>query len=92
MTTPGPDQGGGASDTGDGGRGDGEGGRAASLQALARDIERLHELTRPHVAEGDDDLSQAVARIPGAQRRREAGELLTRIKRLRGSRMNGLAR
>jgi hypothetical protein len=92
MTTPGPDQGGGASDTGDGGRGAGEDGQAANLRALAHDVERLHELIRPHVAEGDDDLSQAVARIPGAQRRREAGELLRRIKRLRGSRLNGLAR
>jgi len=64
----------------------------ASLEALARDVERLHELTHPHVAEGDNDLSQAVARIPSAEQRHEASELLKRVKSLRGSRMDGLAR
>jgi hypothetical protein len=92
MTTRGRDQGGGPSDTGDGGRGDGEGGRDASLQALARDVERLHELIHPYVTQGDDDLSQAVTRMPGAEQRREAEELLTRVKSLRGSRIDGLAR
>ena len=64
----------------------------ASLAALARDVERLHELTHPHVAEGDDDLSQAVARIPSAELRHEAGELLRRVKSVRGSRLDGLPR
>jgi hypothetical protein len=48
MTTPGLDQ--------DGGNPD--------IQTLARDVERLHQLTHPYVTEGDDDLSQAVGRIP----------------------------
>lgn len=61
------------------------------LEALARDVERLHVLTRPHVADGDDDLSQAVARIPGPEQRREAAELLARVKSVRGSRLDGLA-
>jgi hypothetical protein len=91
MTTPGRRQGG-ARGTGDGAPGGGEGGQDTNLQALARDVERLHELTRPHVAAGDDDLGQAVARIPSAERQREARDLLTRIKNLRGSRMDGLAR
>jgi hypothetical protein len=34
------------------------------------------------VADGDDDLGQAVARLPGEDARREAGELLTRIRSL----------
>jgi hypothetical protein len=76
MTTPGLDQ--------DGGNPD--------IQTLARDVERLHQLTHPYVTEGDDDLSQAVGRIPDATMRREAGELLRRVKSLRGSSMDGLAR
>jgi hypothetical protein len=91
MTTRWPGQGGGASETGDGTRGDGEDGRDPDLQLLARDVERLHTLIRPYVTQGDDDLSQAVARIPAADQRREAGELLTRVKSLRGSRIDGLA-
>jgi len=75
MTTPGLDQ--------DGGHPD--------IETLARAVERLHELTHPHVAEGDGDLSQAVARIPDAGRRCEAEGLLRHIKSLRGSRMDGLA-
>ena len=57
-------------------------GHYPAIEALARDIDRLRQLTRPYVADGDDDLGQAVARIPGEDARREAGELLTRIRSL----------
>jgi hypothetical protein len=58
-------------------------GHYPAIEGLARDVERLRQLTRPYVADGDDDLGQAVARLPGEDARREAGELLTRIRSLR---------
>lgn len=57
---------------------DGEG-RYPNLHALERDLDRLSELTRSHAADGDDDLAQAVARIPDETHRQEAEELLRRL-------------
>lgn len=57
-------------------------GHYPAIEALARDVDRLRQLTCPYVADGDDDLGQAVARIPGEDARREAGELLARIRSL----------
>ena len=57
-------------------------GHYPTVEALGRDVERLHELTRPHVATGDDDLGQSAARIPDEDQRGEAGKLLSRIRSL----------
>lgn len=47
-------------------------GHYPAIEALARDVDRLRQLTRPYVADGDADLGHAVARIPGEDARREA--------------------
>ncbi len=54
-------------------------GRYRGSYGIGRDLERLHELTDPFIAEGDNDLGQAVARIPDETQRHEAGELLSRL-------------
>jgi len=63
-------------------------GHYSTVGALSRDVERLYELTRPHVAAGDDDLGQSVARIPDEDQRREAEELLSRIRSLNRPRLD----
>jgi hypothetical protein len=50
------------------------------LEAIDRDLERLGELTRAHVTDTTEDLSLAVARIPDEGRRRDAEELLNRLR------------
>ena len=55
-------------------------GRYPTLEAIDRDLERLGELTGPHVTDAKDDLSVAAARIPDDDKRREAEELLSRLR------------
>lgn len=55
-------------------------GRYPTLEAIDRDLERLGELTGPHVTDATADLSVAAARIPDAGQRREAEELLRRLR------------
>ena len=50
------------------------------LEAIDRDLERLGELTRAYVTDPTEDLSLAVARIPDEGRRRDAEELLNRLR------------
>jgi hypothetical protein len=50
------------------------------LEAIERDLEWLGELTGPYVTDLKEDLSAAAARIPDAGRRREAEELLDRLR------------
>jgi len=59
--------------------GDGQG-RYAALEAMDRDLERLGELTRAYVTDEKEDLGMAAARIPDNDLRREAEELLSRLK------------
>lgn len=66
-------------------------GHYPTVEALGCDVGRLHELTRPHVAAGDDDLGQSAARIPDEGQRREAGELLSRIRSLRMPRLDTIS-
>ncbi|MDQ2812466.1 MAG: hypothetical protein M3Z75_11505 [Actinomycetota bacterium] len=51
-----------------------------TLETIDRDLERLGELTGPHVTDDKEDLSVAVARIPDAGQRREAEEVLGRLR------------
>lgn len=62
-----------------------------TLAELSRDLDRLTGLTDLYVRDGDDDLDQAVARIPGDAERREAGELLERIRPVIGPHLAALA-
>jgi hypothetical protein len=55
-------------------------GRYPTLNAIDRDLERLGELTGPHVTDATEDLSVAAARIPDDDKRREAEELLSRLR------------
>jgi hypothetical protein len=55
-------------------------GRYPALEAMDRDLERLGELTRAYVTDEQEDLGVAAARIPEAGLRREAEELLSRLK------------
>jgi hypothetical protein len=57
----------------------------ASLEVIDRDLERLGDLTGPYVTSTSDDLAVAVARIPDTSLRREAGELLERLRPLADS-------
>jgi len=57
----------------------------ASLEAIDRDLERLGDLTGPYVTDTSDDLTVAVARIPDTSLRREAEELLERLRPLADS-------
>jgi hypothetical protein len=51
-----------------------------TLGAFDRDLERLGELTGPHVTDKTEDLGMAAARIPDEDQRREAEELLSRLR------------
>ena len=51
-----------------------------TLEAVDRDLERLGELTGPHVTDEKEDLSVAAARIPDDDQRREAEEVLSRLR------------
>jgi len=55
-------------------------GRYPALEAMDRDLERLGELTRAYVTDEKEDLGVAAARIPDKDLRREAEELLSRLK------------
>jgi hypothetical protein len=57
----------------------------ASLEAIDRDLERLGDLSGPYVTDTSDDLTAAVARIPDTSLRREAEELLERLRPLADS-------
>jgi hypothetical protein len=66
-------------------------GRYPNLHTLQRDLDRLHELTAPQITDGDDDLGQAVARIPDETQRREAEELLRRLKPVIGPHIDAIS-
>ena len=66
-------------------------GRYPNLYVLQHDLDRLSELTRSHVADGDDDLGQAVARIPDETQRREAEELLRRLSPVIGPHIDAIS-
>src|ERR1039457_3358465 len=70
MTTP-PDQ----DRLGEDGQG-----RYPTLEAIDRDLERLGELNGPHVTDAKEALGVAAARIPDDDKRREAEELLSRLR------------
>lgn len=55
-------------------------GRYPALEAMDQDLERLGELTRAYVTDEKEDLGVAAARIPDKDLRREAEELLSRLK------------
>ena len=55
-------------------------GRYPALEAMDRDLERLGELTRAYVTDEKEDLGLAAARILDLDLRREAEELLSRLK------------
>jgi len=55
-------------------------GRYPALEAMDRDLERLGELTRAYVTDEKEDLGVAAARILDKDLRREAEELLSRLK------------
>jgi len=55
-------------------------GHFPTLEAIEQALERLGELTGPHVIDAKEDLSAAAARIPDDDRRREAEELLHRLR------------
>jgi hypothetical protein len=55
-------------------------GRYPELEALDRDLERLGELTRAHVTDEKEDLGVAAGRILDLDLRREAEELLSRLR------------
>jgi hypothetical protein len=55
-------------------------GRYPALEAMDRDLERLGELTRAYVTDEKEDLGVAAARILDLDLRREAEELLTRLR------------
>jgi hypothetical protein len=55
-------------------------GRYSALEAMDRDLERLGELTKAYVTDDKEDLGVAAARIPDQDLRREAEELLSRLK------------
>jgi hypothetical protein len=54
--------------------------RYPALEAMDRDLERLGELTRAYVTDEKEDLGVAAARILDLDLRREAEELLTRLR------------
>ena len=60
-------------------------GHYPALAAMDRDLERLGELTRAYVTDEKEDLGVAAARIPDEDLRREAEELLSRLKDAIGS-------
>jgi hypothetical protein len=60
-------------------------GRYPALEAMDRDLDRLGELTRAYVTDEKEDLGVAAARIPDPDLRREAEELLSRLKEAIGA-------
>jgi len=54
--------------------------RYPAFEAMDRDLERLGELTRAYVTDKKEDLGVAAARILDKDLRREAEELLSRLK------------
>jgi hypothetical protein len=64
-------------------------GRYPALEALDRDLERLGELTGAYVTDEKEDLGVAAARILEPDRRREAEELLTRLRDAIGAVQDG---
>lgn len=50
------------------------------LETIDRDLERLGELTHAYVTDTTADLSLAVARIPDEGRRRDAEDILNRLR------------
>jgi hypothetical protein len=60
-------------------------GRYPALEAMDRDLERFGELTRAYVTDEKEDLGVAAARIPDEDLRREAEDLLSRLKDAIGS-------
>lgn len=65
-------------------------GRYPNLYVLQHDLDRLSELTRSHVADGDDDLAQAVARMPDETNRQEAEELISRLRPVIGPNIDAI--
>jgi len=65
-------------------------GRYPNLYVLQHDLDRLSELTRSHVADGDDDLAQAVARMPDEPNRQEAEELISRLRPVIGPNIDAI--
>jgi nucleotide-binding universal stress UspA family protein len=61
------------------------GGSYLALEAIDHDLGRLGELTGLYVTDPSDDLAVAAARIPHADLRREAEELLERLRPLADS-------
>lgn len=68
---------------------DDDGGFYPSLEAIDRDLERLGELTGAYVTDASEDLAVAAARIPDTDLRREADELLDRLRPLADSHLAG---
>ncbi len=66
-------------------------GRYPNLNVLQGDLDRLSELTGSYVADGDDDLGQATARIPDETQRREAEELLRRLSPVIGPQIDAIS-
>ena len=64
--------------------------RYPALEAMDRDLERLGELTRAYVTDEKEDLGVAAARILDLDLRREAEELLSRLKDAIGPDPDGL--
>jgi hypothetical protein len=60
-------------------------GRYPALEALDRALDRLGELTRAYVTDEKEDLGVAAALIPDPDLRREAEELLIRLKEAIGA-------
>jgi hypothetical protein len=60
-------------------------GRYPALEAMDRDLDRLGELTKAYVTDEKEDLGVAAARIPDLGLRREAEELLSRLKEAIGA-------
>jgi len=55
-------------------------GHYPTLDAIDRDLERLGELTSAYVTDPTEDLSVAAARITSEDDRREAEEILSRLR------------
>lgn len=60
------------------------------IATINRDLNRLGELARPYLADGEDDYAPAVARIPDEGQRREAGELLERLRPVIGPHLDSI--
>lgn len=65
-------------------------GNYPTLGTISHDLDRLQQLTRPYADDADDDLGQAAARIPDEARRREAEELLRRLRPVIGPHVDAI--